>query len=140
MNKYQYIVAPVVGWLVAQAIKFAISLRKDGIRWGDLVQSGGMPSSHSAFMMALTTVIGLSLGISNVAFGISASLTAIIVYDAMGVRRTTGQQTVAILELAKSTKHQLKTEITIARGHTPIEAFMGCLVGIIVGFAIYSVW
>jgi acid phosphatase family membrane protein YuiD len=65
MSDYIYIIAPICGWLVAQGIKFFLSLRKDGISWNDFVQSGGMPSSHTAFMVALLTVIGVNNGIQS---------------------------------------------------------------------------
>lgn len=139
MKQYLYLIAPILGWMVAQSIKFALTLRKDGLRWGDAVQSGGMPSSHSAFMTALSTVIAINVGVTSVAFGIAASLTGIIVYDAMGVRRTTGQQTDAIKELAKASNHSLKTEITVSRGHTPAEVTVGCLVGLMVGLIVSAV-
>ena len=133
MSEYVYLIAPILGWVVAQTLKFVISLRKDGLQWGDAMQSGGMPSSHSAFMTALTTVIGINISVTSVAFGIAASLTAIIVYDAIGVRRTTGQQTDAIAELAKATNHKLKTTIVISRGHSVAEVTVGCIVGVLVG-------
>ena len=51
----------------------------------------------------------------------------------MGVRRTTGEQTVAINELAKASKHKLTTKLDKARGHTPVEVVVGGLVGVAVG-------
>jgi hypothetical protein len=133
MNSYAYILAPIVGWIVAQGIKFTLSLRKEGIRWDDLVRSGGMPSSHSAFMVSLATAVGIENGFFSTSFGIALALTGIIIYDAMGVRRTTGQQTDAIFELAKAQKIKLKTDINISRGHTPAEVIVGSFIGVIVG-------
>jgi len=139
VQKYQYLLAPILGWLVAQSLKYAISLRKDGLQWGDVVQSGGMPSSHSALTVALTTVIGINVGLTSVAFGIAASLTGIVLYDAMGVRRATGQQTAAIKELASATKHTLKTQINPAKGHTLAEITAGSVVGFLLGLIVTSV-
>lgn len=139
MNGYAYIITPLVGWLVAQGIKFALSLRKDGFSWADFVQSGGMPSSHSAFMVSLAVLVGLNNGFTSAVFGIVAAITGIIIYDATGVRRTTGQQTEAINELAKAQKIKLKTKINVSRGHTPAEAAAGSLVGVIVGLLGYYV-
>jgi uncharacterized protein len=133
MHKYQYLIAPFLGWMIAQSIKFAVSLNKDGIKWGDTIQSGGMPSSHSAFMVALTTVIGIHQGFSSILFALSAGITGIILYDAMGVRRAAGQLAEAVQELAKKTNTKLSTEVINSRGHDPIEVFAGFLVGIIVG-------
>ena len=139
MQQYQYLLAPVMGWFAAQGIKFALTLRKDGIGWGDLVQSGGMPSAHTSLIVALATVVAINDGIASVAFAVVASVAGIIMYDAMGVRRTTGQQTAAIKEIAKAHKLKLKTEISNARGHGPLEVTVGCFVGIAVGILITSV-
>ena len=86
MDGTLYIVAPVAGWLVAQGIKFVLTLRKDGVTLTDAFQSGGMPSSHSAFMVALTTVIGLNEGFDSAIFGLSLAITAIVMYDARELR------------------------------------------------------
>ncbi len=131
MDGTLYIVAPVAGWLVAQGIKFVLTLRKDGVTLTDAFQSGGMPSSHSAFMVALTTVIGLNEGFDSAIFGLSLAITAIVMYDARGVRLATGQQTEVIKKLAK--KSGLKANITNAKGHRIIEVVAGAVVGLGVG-------
>ena len=139
MQKYQYLIAPLLGWVVAQSIKFGLSLRKDGLQWGDAVQSGGMPSSHTALTVALATVVGATEGFTSVLFAITATFAAIVIYDAMGVRKTTGEQTAAIVELAKSGKHNLRTKIGNARGHTVVEVLAGALVGVVVGLVTLAV-
>jgi acid phosphatase family membrane protein YuiD len=138
MGQYIYLIAPISGWVVAQSIKFVLTLRKDGVKIQDAVQSGGMPSSHTAFMVALTTAVGLNYGIAAVQFGIVFSLTGIIIYDALGVRRTTGQQTVAIKKLAKDTKTKINT-LDNAKGHTLPEVLVGGLVGVAVGILAYNI-
>jgi uncharacterized protein len=136
MADYIYLLTPVLGWLAAQGLKFLFSLRKDGITVSDVWQSGGMPSSHAAFMVSLSTVVLLSEGITSILFAITAAVTAIILYDAIGVRRTVGEQVDAIRELAKNTK--LKTEVHTARGHTPLEVAVGSLVGVVVGLIVFN--
>jgi len=133
MNKYQYLIAPFLSWVVAQSIKFAVSLHKDGIHWNDTIQSGGMPSSHSACMVALTTVIGVNQGFASALFALSASITGIILYDAMGVRRSAGQLVEAVQELSKKTNKKISVEIVNSKGHDPVEVFAGFLVGVIIG-------
>lgn len=135
MEKYQYIIAPVAGYLAAQAIKFILSLRKDGIEWQDLLQSGGFPSAHVSFMVALSTLIGLEQGIESIYFAIIASLTAIIIYDSVGVRKTTGEQTGAIKRLFKASKNKFHYKIHDSKGHTAVEAAAGFILGLIIGFA-----
>lgn len=136
MQKYQYLIAPLLGWVVAQSIKFVLSLRKDGVQWEDAVQSGGMPSSHTALTVALATVVGISEGFTSVVFAITATFAGIVIYDAMGVRQATGQQTAAIKELARVSKHTLRIKINDARGHTPVEVLAGGVVGVLVGWLV----
>lgn len=131
MDGTLYIVAPIAGWLVAQGIKFVLTLRKDGVTLTDAFQSGGMPSSHSAFMVSLTTVIGLNEGFDSAIFGLSLAITAIVMYDARGVRLATGQQTEVIKKLAK--KSGITANITNAKGHRIIEVSAGAVVGLAVG-------
>jgi acid phosphatase family membrane protein YuiD len=132
-NKYALLIAPVVGYLAAQFIKFVFTLRKDGVRLSDAIQSGGMPSSHSALMSSLTAAIGFIQGFDSVAFAISAAITAVVMYDAVGVRRTTGEQTAAIKALYKKTETKLPY-IHDAKGHSPLEVVAGMVTGIITGY------
>lgn len=131
-SKYALLIAPFAGWFAAQLLKFIFSLRKDGIRFSDAIQSGGMPSSHSAFMSSLAMALGLVEGIDSALFAVCVAITAIIMYDAVGVRRTTGEQTVAIRSLFKKTGAK-QPFVHDARGHTPAEAAAGMVVGIMTG-------
>jgi uncharacterized protein len=134
-DSWAYLAAPLAGWIAAQSIKFVLTLRKNGITWSDTIQSGGMPSSHTAFMVSLSTIIGIGQGFLSALFALSAGVTAIVLYDALGVRRTTGEQTDAIKKIAS------KAKITVdladnARGHTPIEVMGGIIVGLVTGIAL----
>ena len=131
-DSWLYVAAPIVGWVAAQSIKFALTLRKDGFSWGDTVQSGGMPSSHTAFMVSLATIIGIGEGFFSAIFALAAGITSIVIYDALGVRRTTGEQTDAINKLAKKAKISVDLPNN-ARGHTPIEVMGGMIVGLLIG-------
>ncbi len=132
-NKYAVLIAPVIGYLAAQFIKFIFTLRKDGVRFSDAIQSGGMPSSHSALMSSLTAAIGFTEGFDSVAFAIAAALTAVVMYDATGVRRTTGEQTIAIKTLYKKNEAKM-SYIHDAKGHSPLEVIAGMATGIVTGF------
>ncbi len=137
MKEYGYIVAPAIGWVVAQGLKFLISLKKDGLQWVDFYQSGGFPSSHTAITSALTALIALRHGFTSEYFAIAATLTGIVIYDALGVRRSSGEQAMAIQELAKKTDQHISTVMHKARGHTPVEVLGGLVVGCAVGTLIY---
>lgn len=136
MDNVAYLIAPLAGWIVAQSIKFALSLHKDGITIYDAVQSGGMPSSHTSFMVALSTSIGLGEGFTSAIFALAAGLSAIIMYDALGVRRTTGEQTVAINKLAK--EHKLVVDIHKSDGHSLSQVIIGFVLGVVVGWVVYN--
>lgn len=126
-----YIAAPFAGWIGAQLIKIAIH-KKLGFNWQDATQSGGMPSSHAAFMAALASSIAIGEGVDSVAFAISFAISCIVVYDATDVRLTTGQQTDIINKLAA--KNGISSRVKHnARGHTIPEAVAGVLLGVIIG-------
>ncbi len=133
MEAYIFFIAPIAGWVCAQAIKIMLELRKDGVQLKDAIASGGMPSAHTAGIVALTTVIGRREGIESAIFGLAMAITVIIIYDSLGVRRATGENTVAIQELAKKMKLAGRTHVLMARGHTPWEVLGGAVLGVAIG-------
>lgn len=129
-----YLIAIAAGWVVAQGLKYLISV----VRTGDAGQirqlylSGNMPSAHSATVMALVTVVGLRDGIDSAVFAVSALFASIVMYDAMMVRRSVGEQGRAIQRLIKETKS--KTPLPrAAKGHEPLEVLVGAFLGIAIG-------
>jgi acid phosphatase family membrane protein YuiD len=136
----QYLLAIVIAWIVAQGSKFLISsIKKGGI--GDLHQlyvSGSMPSGHSATVVALMTIIGLRNGVESSVFGIATLLAAIVMYDALMVRRSTGEQGAAIRALIKEQKSNVKLP-RAAKGHEPLEVAIGALIGLIVGLVVFFI-
>jgi uncharacterized protein len=135
--KYELLAAPIVAWLLAQGIKYVIYLRKDGLQVSDLFASGGFPSSHTSLVVAPLILRGLRFGLEDPVFAALAILAGVIIYDAMGVRRTTGEQSVAIKELADKTKIVISTKIHKSNGHTPTEVLGGLALGIIIGFGFF---
>src|SRR5262245_52637640 len=90
-----YVAAPIAGWFCAHVVKFVIALVKSGgkkIDWGIFFKAGGMPSSHSAVMVATLTVIGARQGVESALFGLGVAVTAVLIYDALNVRRSVGEQ------------------------------------------------
>ena len=93
-----------------------------------------MPSSHSAAVSSLTTVVGLYYGFGSIPFGMCLLFSLIIMFDAAGVRRSVGRQSILlnrlIDQLAKKgvIEHRQIKELL---GHTPIEVFAGSLLGIV---------
>ena len=89
----QVLVCSVAGWTVAQVLKIIIDVVLNrSFNPERLFGSGGMPSSHSATVCALTTASGLKYGVGSFEFAISFVVAMVVMYDAMGVRRETGKQ------------------------------------------------
>lgn len=123
-------------WLIAQTLKIILTLYKDKkLDLTRFVGSGGMPSSHTSFVMSLATSVGKINGWDSPSFAISIAFAFVVMYDAAGVRRAAGNQAkvlnIIIEDLAQHKplgEEKLKELI----GHTPKEVLAGALLGIIV--------
>lgn len=133
-----YILTIFVAWFAAHAIKYVISTVKKEKRnlRAHLFISGGMPSSHSAAAVSMTTMIALRDGIASGVFGMAALFALIVMYDALKVRRSSGEQGIAIHQLIKETKSNVKLP-RVAMGHTPLEVSLGALLGLFVGVIVF---
>ena len=130
----QYIAAGLAGWTVAQGFKYALNLHKDGFSFSDLFSSGGMPSSHSAFVSAPAMLIGLNEGFNSAVFALAFMIAGVVFYDAVGVRKATGENTLAIRDLQKASKTKgHRPNLELSRGHTPLEVVGGATIGVLVG-------
>ena len=101
-----------------------------------LVSAGGMPSSHSALVTGLATATGRQLGIASTAFAITVVLAAIVMYDAAGVRRAVSIQARILNQMIEDAfQGSLQGEKRLREliGHTPIQVFVGGLLGVGVG-------
>jgi acid phosphatase family membrane protein YuiD len=134
----------VVAWFVAQAYKVVSTLfveKKFVINrfW----ETGGMPSSHSSTVSALTTSIAIVYGLSSVYFAISAVFAIIVIHDAAGIRQAAGNQA-RVLNRLEATLHKLFEEhfkderLKELLGHTKIEVLVGTLLGFAVAFIFKS--
>ena len=108
--------------------------------WVRLFQTGGMPSSHASTVVALATSVALLKGMRSVEFAISMVFSSIVLYDATGIRRAAGEHAKALNRLVKSIEHKddfekIESNFKEFLGHTPLEVFWGCVLGIIIGIA-----
>lgn len=126
----------ICAWAVAQIIKVGIEYAKvRKIRTALFVSSGGMPSSHSSFVTAMTFSIGFAEGFASPMFALGAVVSLIVMYDAAGVRRAAGHQARAINTLFNFLENQgveLEKELKELLGHSPIEVAAGAILGIII--------
>ena len=135
-----YIIAVVIAWVAAQGSKYLIQVVKTRslASFRQLYLSGNMPSSHSATTVALATVVGLYQGVSSAIFGVAALFAAIVMYDAVMVRRSSGEQGAAIRALIKEQKSRVALP-RAAKGHEPQEVAVGALLGLVIGLVIFFV-
>ena len=139
------LLAAVLGWAIAQVVKTIIDLALNKkINFERLVGSGGMPSCHSATVCALCVAAGYDHGLDSAAFAVSTILAIIVMYDARGVRRETGNQAEIlnrIMEFFRMPENgEFKLEfdqeqLKVLIGHTPLQVLCGAILGIIVGLA-----
>jgi len=104
------------------------------LSWHDLIVTGGMPSSHAAFVVSLATSIYLEEGTST-AFAISLVLAFIVLRDAFGVRRTVGEEGLLLHKIMRKIK--LKTDAHFSLGHTPLQVIVGAVLGWVVAMGVY---
>ena len=139
------LLAAFCGWLVAQVLKTIIYVAVNkNFNPERLLGDGGMPSSHSATVMAMVTSTAFYFGAETFEFAVTAILALIVMHDAMGVRRETGKQAKVINNMMDwfvqmdsdiSPEEKLKEFV----GHSPTQVFFGALLGIIVGFVVCSI-
>ena len=130
--------AAALAWAVAQALKvmltLAISRRFDKSR---VLGSGGMPSSHSAMACAMLMTIGFREGFSSSIFALAFCFSGVVMYDAAGVRRSTGRNAAVINQLMDMLSGNGYTfdekRLKELVGHTPIQVLAGAMLGILVG-------
>lgn len=137
----KYLLVAALAWLLAQSTKRLLNLlgyNKRVFRDGEsaLFLSGGMPSGHSATVVALSMSIGLMEGFDTTTFAISGILAVIVMYDAMKVRYSSGVQGDTINSLIKEQKSRI-AKVRVAHGHTPLEVVVGALVGAVVASVVF---
>ena len=121
----------------AQLLKIIIYyFRHKTLTFRDLIVTGGMPSSHAAFVVSLATIVYLQEGTST-AFAISLVLALIVIRDSFGVRRTVGEEGRVINEILR--KLRLKKETHFSLGHTPAQVLVGAVMGYVVAMGVFYV-
>ena len=129
----------------AQLLKVFLILLVDR-RWrpGAFMETGGMPSSHSAMVAALSTGVALSEGVGSPLFAVAAVFALIVMYDATGVRHSSGVQARLLNELIQELGAVVREgfapkPVRVLLGHTYLEMLAGLLLGIGIGFLAFRV-
>ena len=136
-TEYRYILVPFLTWFFIQVFKVIWDLvTTKKFNFKRIMEAGGMPSSHSAVVIALATMIGRSQGVNSPMFAMSVVFACVVMYDAAGVRREAGKQAHLLNEIINTpglSNVQVKEKLVEALGHTPVQVFAGAIIGFIVG-------
>ena len=136
---YEAIIVGITSVILAQIAKFFVNLiwkRKIDLRL--LTTTGGMPSSHAAGVMGLSTTVGLICGFESIEFAMAFGYALVVMYDAAGVRRAAGKQAAClnriIMDIYKQELKEAGGRLKELLGHTPMQVFVGALFGIIYSY------
>lgn len=135
--EYKYLLVPILLWLAIQSFKVIYDLIvTKKFNFKRILGAGGMPSSHSAVVTSLATMIGKDFGTNSAVFAIALIFACVVMYDAAGVRRAAGKQAKLlnkIIDTPGLTGVQVQERLVEVLGHTPTQVLVGALIGIVVG-------
>ncbi len=139
-EQYRYLITPFAVWFGIQLFKLIWDLvETKKFNFKRILGAGGMPSSHSAVVTSLTTMIGRAYGIESPIFAIAVVFSIVVMYDAAGVRRAAGKQAELLNKIVETpglTGVEVSGKLVEVLGHTPKQVFVGALIGIIVGLIV----
>lgn len=128
-------------WLLAQGLKIVFSsLKERKLNVRRFIEPGGMPSSHAAIVIALLVGAAIKEGIASTIFIVTLFFSLAIIYEAVGVRRAVGEQASILNQIMRkiSAEQNIKTQnkeeikyLTEVLGHSPLEVFIGSIIGLI---------
>ena len=139
-EQYRYLITPFAVWFGIQLFKLIWDLvETKKFNFKRILGAGGMPSSHSAVVTSLTTMVGRAYGIESPIFAIAVVFSIVVMYDAAGVRRAAGKQAELLNKIVETpglTGVEVSGKLVEVLGHTPKQVFVGAIIGIIVGLIV----
>ncbi|DBA82819.1 hypothetical protein WJX77_007529 [Trebouxia sp. C0004] len=138
-------VAGFVAFFIAQSLKVFTHWYTEA-QWDftQVMRSGGMPSSHTACVVGLTTALGTIQGTDTGTFAIGLVLSLVVMYDASGVRLHAGKQAtvlnIIISQLPADHPGSGETPLRDRLGHTPRQVAVGALLGVVTGYLVGITW
>lgn len=140
---YEALFTGVSAVILAQVLKFFVHLiwkRKVDLRL--FTTTGGMPSSHSAGVIGLSTTVGLICGFNSIEFAMAIGYALVVMYDAAGVRRAAGKQAAClnkiIMDIYKQELKEAGGRLKELLGHTPMQVLMGALFGVVYAYYVHN--
>ncbi len=135
LSVFYPLISSILSMLVSQLVKsILIILAGKKIKSAALLRSGGMPSSHSALITAVTVSMGLKEGFNSNLFFICVIFSLIVIYDARGIRHTVGKHAKL---LNKTVLIENPKKLNEYIGHTLPEIIVGISIGLIISFGMY---
>ncbi|MBI2996428.1 MAG: divergent PAP2 family protein [Candidatus Melainabacteria bacterium] len=143
-NSVEIILSAITANFIAQLYKFVVYIFiNKQVNFKRLFQTGGMPSSHSAFMMGMAISTGLCTGFNSAFFAIALTIALLVMYDAAGLRRAVGRQAFIlnqiVAEIFSEHPHLSTQKVRELLGHTPIEVFIGAILGATVAMWVHLI-
>lgn len=137
ITDFKYLYVPFLMWFGIQTFKVIYDLvTTKKFNFKRIMGAGGMPSSHSAVVTSLATLIGKYEGVTTPIFALSVIFAFVVMYDACGIRRAAGKQAKLLNKLVETpglSGVQVGEKLIEVLGHTPTQVFVGALIGIIAG-------
>jgi uncharacterized protein len=135
----------ILGIVIAQLLKVPIHYAHfKSWDFSVATSTGGMPSSHTAGVMALASSVGFEAGFNSPIFAVAAMLAAVVMYDATGIRFHAGQQAIVLNELKRSVQQLRNSSTSLDEqplktllGHKPLEVLAGAFVGALFAWLVY---
>ena len=133
--QYEYIIVPMAVWIGIQSFKVLYELVKTKkFNFKRILGAGGMPSSHSAVVTSIATMIGKDYGTNSAIFALALIFAFVVMYDAAGVRRAAGKQAKLLNKIVNTpgmSNVEVGEKLVEVLGHTPVQVFVGALIGVI---------
>ena len=137
-KEYKYLIVPISVWFCIQVFKVIWDLvATHKFNFKRILGAGGMPSSHSAVVTSIATMIGKTQGINSPIFALAVMFAFVVMYDAAGVRRAAGKQAKLLNKLVETpglSNIQVQEKLVEVLGHTPTQVVVGAAIGVIVGW------
>ncbi len=136
-SEYKYLIVPISVWFCIQLFKVIWDLVvTHKFNFKRILGAGGMPSSHSAVVTSIATMIGKTQGINSPIFALAVMFAFVVMYDAAGVRRAAGKQAKLLNKLVETpglSNIQVQEKLVEVLGHTPLQVIVGAAIGVTVG-------
>jgi acid phosphatase family membrane protein YuiD len=138
------IIIPLIAVAATQVIKFIIASTRGELSLRTLLTYGGMPSAHTAFVIAVATVVAMHEGIASSAFAVAAVFGMLIIRDAIGLRQFLSQHSRVLNMLIKDLPDEMEAkypqQLAERLGHTPLQATVGALIGLTIAYGLGQFW